>query len=53
MLNTSENVYNKTKEVKSKNKQYKKTYFSIKDYQSKIDENEYNTMYEDDYDERR
>ena len=52
MLNTSENIHKDTEEVQ-KNKQYKKTYPSIKDYQSKIDENEYNTMYEDDYNERR
>lgn len=53
MLNTNENIHKDIKEVRSKNKQYKKTYSSIKHYQSKIDENEYNTMYEDDYNERR
>lgn len=53
MFSTNENIHKDTEEVKSKNKQHKKTYSSIKDYQSKIDENEYNTIYEDDYDERR
>lgn len=53
MLDTIENIHKDTEDVQSKNKQYKKTYSSIKDYQSKIDENEYNTIYEDDYNERR
>lgn len=53
MLNTYENTNSKTKEVSNKNKQQKKTYPSIKNYQPKMNENEYNTMYEDDYNERR